>query len=105
MTYAQPSEILNLTPAEKEYIKQHPVLKVGADRAWAPIEYQADDGNYYGLAMDYMNIVSRLLDIKMDVVRGLAWPDVLSNLQAGELDVLSAVDNSPERQKYMLFTR
>jgi len=105
LTYAQPSEILNLTPAEKEYIKQHPVLKVGADRAWAPIEYQADDGNYYGLAMDYMNIVSRLLDIKMDVVRGLAWPDVLSNLQAGELDVLSAVDNSPERQKYMLFTR
>lgn len=102
--YCEPDKSLNLTPAEKQYLLEHPVLIVGADKAWAPIEFQAGNGNYDGLAMDYVQLVATKLGVQIEIAKGLEWPEVMEKLRAGELDLLSAVDGSPERRQYMLFT-
>ena len=92
-----------LTDAEREWLKQHPVIRLGVDPQWAPFEY-VENGQYKGLAADYIDLVSDQLGIDMQLVPNLSWPQVLSKAQAKELDLLPAAMKSAQRETYLNFT-
>lgn len=92
-----------LTDAEREWLNQHPVIRLGVDPQWAPFEY-VENGEYKGLAADYINLVSEQLGIEMELVPNLSWPQVLNKAQAKELDLLPAAMMSAQREEYLAFT-
>ena len=59
-----------LTPREKAWLRAHPMIRIGVDPAYAPYSLRDEDGSYQGLAMDFINLISRHLGFKVKVVPG-----------------------------------
>ncbi len=94
-----------LTAAEETWLAEHKNIRLGVDPAWPPFEYFDADKAYLGIASDYVGILNERLGIKMKPVQGLSWSEVMVKAKAGEIDVLPCIVKTPERSKFLLFTR
>ncbi len=100
--YSQDS--ISFTDKEKTWIKNHKVVKFGADYNWPPYEYQDKNLKHVGIAADYLKLISQKSGLQFDVVSGV-WVDVLNKVKANELDGLSCVVKTKQREKYLDFTQ
>ena len=69
-------EGIDLTVEEKAWLGAHPVIRVGADPAWSPLEFIGNNGEYQGIAIDYLEIIERSLGIRFQFVRE-NWQDLI----------------------------
>lgn len=92
-----------LTYKELLYLKKKKKLKVCVDPNWMPFE-KIEDGKYIGLTSSYMSLISEKLKIPIELVVTKTWSESLQNAKERECDILSAVMNTPEKEKYMDFT-
>ena len=96
---------LTLTDDEQQWLKDHPELILGIDTTWPPFEFRNAQGNYKGLAADYIRLISDRLDITLKPVAAPSWSEVLAQTKEGKIDLLPGIMSTPERQKYLAFTR
>ncbi|MFC1835837.1 SpoIIE family protein phosphatase [Thermodesulfobacteriota bacterium] len=96
---------VELTPDEREWIRQHPVIRIGVDPDWPPLEFLGKGGAYKGIASEVVRIVGKHVGIRMEVQPGLSWQEVMAKVRKREIDVLPCVDRTPGRETYLLFTR
>jgi diguanylate cyclase (GGDEF)-like protein/PAS domain S-box-containing protein len=89
---------------EQAWLDQHPVIRLGIDRDFAPYEWINQDGEYIGLAADYMRLLESRLGVRFDIIDDKPWHDIQAMAKRGELDVLSCLNSSPERTQYLYFT-
>lgn len=94
-----------LKKEEKEWLIDKRNIRLGVDPSWPPFEFFDATKTYAGIASDYVHVLNKRLNIKMVPIAGLSWPEVLKKAQDGEIDVLPCVVKTPERAKYLLFTR
>ena len=101
----QPNENgqVQLTKGEKDWLSAHPVIKIAPDPCFPPIEYFDKDGNYAGIAADYIAILEEKLGVKFKIVRCKSWKEVLEKARTREVDVLPAAAQTPGRSEYVLF--
>ncbi|MES2013240.1 MAG: EAL domain-containing protein [Pseudomonadota bacterium] len=102
--YNKNADGLNLTDAEKTWLAAHPVIRVGIDHDFAPYEWVDKDGNYLGLAADYMRLLEKKLGVRFEIIKDKSWPDILNMAKHGELDMLSCAVKTPDRLQYLSFT-
>ena len=95
---------VNLTTEEQQWLQKHPVIRIAPDPNFAPFEWFSQDGDYQGMAADYVRLIEERLSIKFRVVHADNWPQVMDLARAREVDVLPAVGHSSQREKYFLFT-
>ncbi len=98
-------EKIALTDKERAWLRHHPVLRLGYDIDWPPVEYIDAEGRYQGMAAEYMAIIADSLDIAIEPVAPKSWQDVLVAARNGEIDILSALTPTPQREIYLLFTK
>jgi len=97
---------LELSAQDKDWLHAHPTLRIGIDPAWAPIEYiDPQTQKYLGIASEYVAYIEQALSVKMPYNPNLKWEQVIEKIKRGEIDVLPAVSKTPEREKYLNFTR
>lgn len=96
---------LTLSPAERELLAAHPVLRLGVESNWEPVEFIDAKGVYSGVTSSYMRALEQRLGIRFEIVRKDSWTEVVAAFNRGEIDVLSALGVTPERQKTMRFTQ
>ncbi len=101
---AKISDQLNLTQAEKEFIKEHPIIHLGVDPTFVPYEFIDSDGVYKGIAADYIELIRQKTGLKMVVAGGLTWSEAYEKGVNKELDVLPCVSMTALRQQYFLFS-
>lgn len=94
-----------LTPEERAWLAEHPVIRLAPDPDFPPIEFIDEEGNYRGIAADYAALVERRLGIRFTIVKLDTWDEVLQKAQAREVDMFGAASKSPQRTEYMNFTR
>jgi len=94
-----------LTSKQKKWLSKHPKLRLGVDPAWPPFEFIDKNGNYAGIGSGFIKAISDRLNIKMTPMPGLTWSQVIEKAKAGEIDVLPAVIRTPDRDKYLNFTK
>lgn len=99
----KPSKLI-FTSAEKSWLLAHPLIRVGVDRDFAPYEWIDAKGNYVGLSADYIALVEQRLGVKFNIVKDKSWAEILEMAQRGELDMISNVNKTPERERYLIFT-
>lgn len=102
--YSERTAGLNLTDKEKQWLKNHPVIKVGIDNAFAPYEWVDENGQYKGLAADYIAQVEKKLGISFEIIKDRPWSEIITMAKNGELDILSCVVKTPERSTFLHFT-
>ncbi|MBF0626254.1 MAG: transporter substrate-binding domain-containing protein [Magnetococcales bacterium] len=101
----QESLALDLTAAERLWLRQHPVIRLGVDPQWPPFEFIDGEGNYRGIAAEYVTLLARTLGVRLEPVRTGTWAQVIELGKARKLDVLPCVAKTPERLTYLSFTR
>lgn len=93
-----------LTQNEQDWIATHLVITVAPDPYFPPIEYFDDNGDYRGMAADYLDLITRETGLKFQVVRCGSWDEALQKVRDREVDALPAAANTPERSSYVSFS-
>jgi signal transduction histidine kinase len=97
---------LKLTEQEKQWLAAHPVIRVGIDHNWAPIESIDDKGRHTGVSASYLHLLEKRLGVhfEVDYSRSL-WSDSLRALKTKELDMLTSAAVTDSRREHMAFSR
>jgi signal transduction histidine kinase len=99
------SNRLKLTPEECEWIEEHPVVRVGFDAGYPPANYWDQNGELRGLDDDFLRAISEHTGLKFEYVRIDSWADTVEALRKRELDMLTCVTLSEEREQFMAFSQ
>jgi ABC-type amino acid transport substrate-binding protein len=92
------------TEDEIAFTKQHPIIRLGVDPGFLPFEFLDIDGEYKGIAADYLSLISEKTGIQFEMVKGLNWPQAYERALIGDIDVLPAVSKTEEREQYFVFS-
>jgi PAS domain S-box-containing protein len=95
---------IGLTAEDRVWLTEHPTLRLGVDRAWAPYEYLDEEGTHRGLSAAFTRRIEEILGISFLPPPDLPWTEVISRAEAGRLDVLPAVAPAPDRLDRFVFT-
>jgi two-component system, sensor histidine kinase and response regulator len=93
-----------LTEEERLWIASHPVVSVAVDPDYTPVEYLDKQGRHKGITGDFLDKVSKRLNIKFEPARGKNWSELLDGVKDKEIDMFSALRETEERGKFMDFT-
>ncbi|MBU1196610.1 MAG: transporter substrate-binding domain-containing protein [Proteobacteria bacterium] len=95
---------INLTQSEKNFIRNHPVIRIAGDPQFFPFEFFDKQGRYSGIASDYVNLLNKRLGIEMTIVPNLSWPEAMEKSRKKEIDVLPCIGVTRERLKFLNFS-
>jgi len=101
--YASSAEI-DLSPMEKQWLKEHPVIHLAPDPNFAPIEWFTLEGQFKGISADYVALIEQKLGIKFEVVHADSWSIVMDMARNRQVDLLAAAATSPQREEFLVFT-
>ena len=96
-------ELLTFTKKERDWIKNNPVVSLGADYKWPPFDFADSNGKHAGLASGYMKLIEEKSGLKLDVYPGV-WANVLEDMKSKNYDGLACAVETDDRQKYLKFT-
>ncbi len=96
---------LALTADERQWLDDHPVIRIAPDPDFSPFEWISKDGVYHGMAADYVWLIGKKLGVRFEVIHGYKWSQIIAMAQQHEVDLLPAVGETEERMKYLLFTK
>lgn len=74
------------------------------DPAWEPLESLNSKGKHVGFSADYMDLLRRNLNIKIEVYPTKTWGDSIKAFEQRKCDIFSQIAETPSRLKTMLFT-
>ncbi|MCJ8321929.1 MAG: transporter substrate-binding domain-containing protein [Colwellia sp.] len=97
------SSLTSLTSAERKWLQQAPTLRLGVD-SWYPYEYFNDEGDFSGISADYINYITSIVSLTIEVDRNYSWAEALAAMKDNKVDIMSAIVRTTEREKTMLFT-
>lgn len=103
--YKQSYPKIYVTEKEHQWLQEHPVIRIGIDKDYAPFEWINQNGDYVGFAADYIQSIGRRLGLKIEIVQKDSWYDVLDLAQQGGIDMLSIAVSTKERAKFLTFTQ
>ncbi|MGL1862666.1 MAG: transporter substrate-binding domain-containing protein [Pseudodesulfovibrio sp.] len=99
-----PKQSVELTEEEKNWISEHPVLKVASEPNWPPLEYRDEKNRHKGINAEVLQLVGKRVGLKFEPVYD-EWNTLLKKLQAKELDICAGLNQTPNRENFLVFTR
>lgn len=95
---------LLLTPQETAYLKEKKNISMCIDPSWMPFE-KIENGEHIGMSADYMQVISSKINTSITMVPTKTWTESMEFAKARKCDIFSLAMETPERKKYMNFTR
>ncbi len=99
------SNPLSFSAAEIAWMKAHPVIRVAPDPDFPPLEFFDKQGVYRGIAADFIHLLEKKLPLKFAIVALHNWNEVIQQAKSRQIDMFGAAVPTPERLKYMRFTK
>ena len=96
--------VIEFTEEEKLFIENHPTINLGIDPSFVPFEFIDIDGQYKGIAGDYIKLLNERIGINMVVTKDLTWSEAYELAVEKEIDVLACVSKTKERERYFIFS-
>jgi ABC-type amino acid transport substrate-binding protein len=96
-------EPVQLTAEEREWLAEHPFVKIGVEQDWVPFEYFDSDGRYNGISARVMRLVEQYTGLHFEPVTG-PWPATMKKFRRGEISMLPAVFYDKRREEYGIYT-
>jgi len=94
-----------LTPEEKSWLRDHQTIQIAGPRSFPPFHYFERDGVLKGISADYIHIIMKSLGVRVEIQKDLLWPEVLKRAQARELDLISCIAITADREAYLRFSK
>ena len=102
--FKESAPLLRLTEAEEVWLQQHPVIRLGVDPTWHPFEFIGPNGEYSGMASDYVRLLEKRLGVSMNVVPNLSWEQVILGVKTKQIDLLPCLTATPQRREFLDFS-
>ncbi|MGH8481399.1 MAG: transporter substrate-binding domain-containing protein, partial [Nevskiaceae bacterium] len=96
---------LQLTTQEQAWIEAHPVVRVGNDPAWMPIDFDDERGRPDGVAADILRLLGKRLGVHFEPVPGQSWAEAYAAGLRRDVDLLPAIGRNAEREQHFGFTQ
>jgi len=93
-----------LTGEEQSWLAQYNPIRVGMLDNWAPMEFVDEDGNFAGVTVDILQLLSRRTGIRFDIKRYSRFEQMLVDLQQRKIDMVASLSDVAERREYAAFT-
>src|SRR4051812_20251021 len=93
-----------LTPEEQAWVGQHPVVLFPPERDFPPFSFLDSQGRHRGLSADVLDLVQAHTGLKFQPVAGGDRATNLQRLRRHEVDLLTSLRPTPEREAFMSFT-
>ncbi|MBS4051672.1 MAG: diguanylate cyclase [Methylomonas sp.] len=94
---------LHLSIAEHDWLARHPTIRVGIDHNFPPYEWIDQDGNYVGMVAEHLRLIEKKLGVQFEIIPNKSWYEILDMAKRGELDMIAAITETPERRQYLSF--
>ena len=93
-----------LSIEENAWLDAHPVIRFTSDPNYAPVEFVDKTGQYQGMGLDYLNLLTTRLGVNFKRVESNTFYDALKLVREGMADLLPVVAETPKRKQYLSFT-
>ncbi|PMH46563.1 hypothetical protein BCU68_00500 [Vibrio sp. 10N.286.49.B3] len=98
-----PSGVL-LTKEEKAWLEEHPVIPIGVDGRWPPVDFTDPNGDLSGVLQDYLSVFETQLGVIFNPIVFANFQDMLFSVRNGNLKVGATIVKKPDRAKNVWFT-
>lgn len=95
---------LQLTAQELDWLNKHPKIRVGGGPDWAPFDFVDNDGQYSGIANDYLKLIAEKTGLKFEISID-QWSNNLQKIANKQIDLLGAAYFTDERTEYVRFSK
>lgn len=95
---------IHLTQEQNDWIKAHPTVVVAPDPEYAPFEFFDENGNFSGLASEYIKFFEENTDLNFEIAKLGNWEEIIKKTKNKDVDLLSALAYTPQRDEYLEFT-
>ena len=95
---------LNLTNKEIDYLNRKGSIKMCIDPDWEPYEKIDKNNNHVGLVADFIQLIEKKINKEIKLVPTKTWHQSLEYVQLGKCEILSFLNKTQERSKYLEFT-
>lgn len=96
---------LNLTEDELNFIEAHPTVYLAVDPQFYPYEFFDTDGEYKGIAADYLKLISERTGINFVTSKGLTWTEAYEMAATKQLDMLGCVLKTTAREAIFNYSK
>ena len=86
------SDLSYLDPEERQWLKEHPRIRIAPTPDYPPYEFWEDKGNFFvfqGIVRNYLDYFANELGIEFAMVKTERWEDNLRMLEEREIDAVS----------------
>jgi len=94
-----------LSSEEETYLKQKKVITMCVDPDWEPFEIINEEGKHEGIAADLISLMAKRSGLNIKLLQTKTWDETLEKSKSGKCDILSFVNQTPEREKWLIFTQ
>ncbi|MGL1890546.1 MAG: transporter substrate-binding domain-containing protein [Spirochaetaceae bacterium] len=94
---------IQLTPQERQFLKDHNVVKVSNEMDWPPFDF-VRDGVPTGYSIEYVELLAKKLGITVEWVNGYTWAELLQMVKNREIDLVHSVAITEDRKVYLNFS-
>lgn len=95
---------IELNNEQKAYLKNKREITMCVDPDWEPFEIINKQGEHEGIAADLIKLISQKLDLRIRLIRTKSWDETLEYSKSKKCDILSFVNKTPQREKWLTFT-
>lgn len=103
-TKPQNHNSVKFTKQELHYLKNKPQIKMCIDPDWMPLE-KNENGMHIGMSADYFDIFQKSIQSRIVMVPTQTWRQSIEMGKKRKCDIFSMVMTTPEREKYLSFTK
>ncbi|HKZ08736.1 MAG TPA: transporter substrate-binding domain-containing protein [Methylomirabilota bacterium] len=100
-----PVTTVSLTAAERDWIREHPKIRLGVRPNQQPLESLDSSGRYSGIAADYAALLRERLGIEFEAKPVMGWTELAARLTLRELDAVALIAPNEQRGRYLVFSR
>ncbi|MDD2291027.1 MAG: ABC transporter substrate-binding protein [Aliarcobacter sp.] len=93
-----------LSNEEKNYLNKKEKITMCVDPNWMPFE-KIENGKHIGIAADYIKLLEEKIKKPITLVPTKTWSESLEFGQKRTCDIFSLVMTTPQREKYLNFTK
>ncbi len=86
-----------LTIEQRNWLKNNRTIRVAPTPDYPPFEFWTEDGKFQGVVRNYLDYFAEKLDVEFQVVQTTRWEENLELLKNKEIDAVSLLVQSRER--------
>lgn len=96
---------IRFTPEEQAYLSQKKEITMCADPDWEPFEVITKEGKHEGISADLIQLAAKRMGVKITLVPTQTWEETLAFSKSKKCEIMSFVNQTPEREKWLIFTQ